>query len=132
MSIFEKAVRNKLRFESSKGWLTVEDLWDLSLNSLDTVAKKVNKQLRDSHEESFLTAAKPSSNKTLELQLEILKHVIQVKEEEDKKRKTRAEKQAQLTQLRELAALKAGEALAAQSLEDLQKMIASLEAEDAV
>ena len=46
MSIFEKASRLQLRFASTKGSLSVEDLWGLSLESLDTLAKAVNKQIK--------------------------------------------------------------------------------------
>ena len=47
-NLFLQATREKFRFESSKGDLSVEQLWDLPLTSrtgfdLDTVAKAVNK-----------------------------------------------------------------------------------------
>jgi hypothetical protein len=51
MNIFEQATRRAIRFESAKGDLSVEQLWDLPLQSrnqfdLDTVAKTVNRQLK--------------------------------------------------------------------------------------
>ena len=50
MNLFEIASRNKLRVPTTKGDLTVEQLWDLPLKSanglsLDSIAIALNKQL---------------------------------------------------------------------------------------
>lgn len=127
MENFERATKLKLRFESARGLLTVEDIWDLSLANLDTLAKAVNKRLKDEQEESFIPTARRGQTSELDLKLEILKHVIQVKVDEQEVRKARAERQAKLAQLKELAATKANEQIASKSLEDIQKMIAELE-----
>ncbi len=128
MEIFEKASKLKLRFLTSQGHLSTEDLWELSLSDLDTIAKRVNNQLRDEGEESFIpsTTAKKSSHN--DLRLELLKHVINTKVAEQDARKGRAEMQQRLSQLKALAETKATEQLASQSLEDIQKQIAELEA----
>jgi hypothetical protein len=96
--LFEKATREKFTFPSSRGDLTVEELWDLPLTSknnvdLDTVAKAINKQLKDSDEESFVTAASGKS-KTLEAKLEVVKYIIKVKMDENEAKKTSADKLA--------------------------------------
>jgi hypothetical protein len=127
MEIFEKASKTKLRFATSKGLVSTEDLWDFSLTALDTVAKAVNRELKNESEESFISA-KTSSNTALELRLDILKHIIAYKLAEKDAAAVRAEKQAKLAQLKELATNKANEQLSAKSLEDIQKMIAELEA----
>lgn len=123
--IFEQASKLKLRFATSKGMQTVEDLWGLSLESLDTIAVAVDKQLDTAGKKSFI-GKKDTTNKTLELQLEILKHIIEVKLEEKAAKAARVERNAQLAQLRELAASKSTEALAGKSLEEINKMIAEL------
>ena len=43
MSIFEKATRGKMRFQF-KGLVSVEDLWDLSVQDLDKIFKSLNSQ----------------------------------------------------------------------------------------
>ncbi len=115
-----------VQIHTSKGLLSAEDLWDLSLPSLDTIAKAVNKKLKEESEESFISA-KSSANETLELKLEVLKHIIGVKLAEKEATKSRMERLAKIHQLKELAVSKANEQLASKSLEEIQKMIAELE-----
>lgn len=83
-SIFEKASKQKLRFETSKGFISTEQLWDLPLQSntgkvnLDDLAKEVSAKLKESEVESFVTKGK-SLNTDDKLRLDILKHVIDVR-----------------------------------------------------
>lgn len=128
MEIFEKAAKIKLRFSTPQGQLSVEELWDYGLPSLDAIAKAVNKLLRDEGEETFLpsTTNKPATQN--DLRLEILKHIIAVRVQEQEDRKTRSERLAKLAQLKELAANKANEQLASKSLEDIHKEIEKMEA----
>lgn len=55
--LFEMATRSKLRFPSTKGELSVEDLWDLSDKDLDVVYKNLKDQEVKSSEESLLDDA---------------------------------------------------------------------------
>jgi hypothetical protein len=125
---FIAAGRAKLRFSTTQGSLPIEDLWDMSLATLDTIAKHVNKLLRDEGEESFLpsTSNKPASLN--DLRLEILKHIIDVKVQEDENRKLRAERMAKINQLQELIAQKAVEELEGKSVKELTKEIDKLKA----
>ncbi|HNC58684.1 MAG TPA: hypothetical protein PLP33_24875 [Leptospiraceae bacterium] len=131
MNIFEKASKTRLRFASRQGQLSTEDLWDLSLSSLDTIAKAVNKELKSEQEESFIPDKTKRPNATHNaLRLEILKHIIGVKVEESEASTKRAENAAKLARLKELAANKVDEVFAQQSLEEIQKQIAELEAQN--
>ena len=82
MSIYKIAASSKLRFASSKGQLTVEDLFDLSLPNLDALAKTVRRELKYAEEEESFIETKSPENTVLELKLEILKDVIATKLEE--------------------------------------------------
>lgn len=126
MSNFEKASKVKLRFSTSRGQLSTEDLWDLSLESLDQIAVAIDKALETAGKKSFI-GKRDTTNTTLELQLEILKHIIEVKLAEKDAKAKRVERNAQLTQLKELAASKSNEALQGKSLEEINKMIAELQ-----
>lgn len=53
-NLFEMATRSKMRFPSTKGELSVEDLWDLSDKDLDVVYKNLKDQEVKSSEESLL------------------------------------------------------------------------------
>jgi hypothetical protein len=85
MNIFERASRAKLRFSSSVGELTTENLWDLPLTAkgdrpnLDTLARAVHSELKDLDEVSFVNVKPDPRKSDLELRLEILKHVIEAK-----------------------------------------------------
>lgn len=125
-NIFETAARRKYRFETSRGELTVENLWDLKLQDLNTFAKSINKKLRESGEEDFIPASKSAADTVLETKLSILKHIIGVKLEEQTAAKNLAEQQAKVEQLKTLIANKSDEALAAKSLDELQAMLNDL------
>ena len=95
MNIFEQATRRAIRFESAKGDLSVEQLWDLPLQSrnqfdLDTVAKTVNRQLNAVTEESFVSVRENPAKETHSLKLEIVKHIISVKLQEAEEARNRA------------------------------------------
>ena|SRR3990167_1568142 len=128
---FVKASREKVRFESPKGGLTVEDLWDIPLTSprggacLDDIAKDLNRKLKDSDTESFVVKAK-KSDETLQLKFDIVKHIIDVRlkeaEEADQRQIAREKKQRLLS----IIAQKEDEKLMGASLDELKAMVETL------
>ncbi|MCK5021464.1 MAG: hypothetical protein KAS32_30915 [Candidatus Peribacteraceae bacterium] len=84
--MFEKASRIKLRFPTTKGNLTVEDLWDLPLvegGILDNLALSLEDALKEAPEKSFVVK-KRTVNEDLELSFDIVKHTIKTKKAEKK------------------------------------------------
>lgn len=132
MNLFEIATRKKLRFPSLKGELTVEQLWDLPLSSrvgldLDNIAKAVNKDLKAEEEDSFVKTSTNPQRGDLQLKLDILKHIIAVKQE-DAERATRRQVNAQERQkLQELLARKNDQELEGLSKEEIEKKLAALD-----
>jgi len=131
MSIFEQATRKQLRFPSTVGELSTEQLWELPLThktkvSLDGIAIAVAKGLRDVGEFSFVEAKPDPLKETLTLQLEILKRIIEVKKAEAEA-KLLADKKAERKQ-KILEALEKveGSELAAKSKEELLAELNSL------
>ena len=124
MNIFEYAVRNKVRFPF-KGMISVEDLWDLSLTNLDSIYKTLNKQVKQSEEESLLTT-KTSVDTELEVQIAIVKHIVSVKLEEQDAREKAAAKKAQKQKIMAIIATKEDEELQNSSVDDLRKMLDEL------
>lgn len=124
-NIFEYAVRNKLRFPF-KGLITVEDLFDLSLNNLDSIYKTLNKQIKEQEEESLLTT-KTDANTALEIKLAIIRHIVKVKLEEKETKEREYTKKIQKQKIMSAIATKENEALLNSSVEDLKKMLDELE-----
>ena len=124
-NIFEYAVRNKVRFPF-KGMISVEDLWDLSLTNLDSIYKILNKQVKQSEEESLL-ATKTNVDTELEVQIAIIKYIVTVKLAEQEAREKAAAKKAQKQKIMSIIATKEDEALQNTSVEDLKKMLEELD-----
>lgn len=127
MSIFEKASKKKIRFATTKGSLTTEDLWDLSLQSLDKLAIDINRQIKAEGEESFI-GTKTAKSTELQLKFDLVKYIIEFKLSEQEAAKKRTEKSAKAAQLRELLEKKELEALDNLSADDIKKQLAELEA----
>jgi hypothetical protein len=125
MSNFEIATRKKLRFNSGRGPLSVEDLWDLKLPQLDAIAVSVDEEIANSPKKSFITT-RTVANKEAEIKLEILKHIIQVKlEEEDEKLKL-IEKREKKAKIMELLEQKQVESITSKSEDELKQLLAEL------
>ena len=122
--MFEYATRNKIRFPF-KGLISVEDLWDLSLTNLDSIYKTLNKQVKQSEEESLLNTM-TTVDKELDVQIAIVKHIVAVKLAEQEAREKASAKKAQKQKIMAIIASKQDEALQNSSIEDLQKMLDEL------
>ena len=130
MNIFEQATIQKLRFESTRGELTTEMLFDLPLQAangfdLDTVAKTVNSALKQTQEESFVSKATAAQSKHA-LKLDIVKSVIAYKVAEKEAASNQVARRAEREQLMTILASKQAEKLGETSIEDLQKRIKDL------
>lgn len=124
-NIFEYATRNKVRF-SFRGLISVEDLWDLSLTILDSIYKELNKQSKQSEEESLLNI-KTQEDELLNVQIEIVKYIVSVKLAEKEAREKASAKKAQKQKIMSIIAAKQDEALQNSSIDDLQKMLDELD-----
>lgn len=124
LNIFEYAVRNKLRFPF-RGMLSVEDLWDLRVEDLDKVFKVLNAQVKEQKEESLLDK-KSKEDAVLDIQIEIIKYIVNVKLEEQEARQKEAAKKEQKQKIMSIIANKKDEALQNSSIEDLERMLAEL------
>ena len=123
-NIFELASRMKLRF-SYKGMLSVEDLWDLTVQELDRIFKLLNAKLKVCKEESLL-GSKSSENTELDLQVAIVRYIVEVKLAEAAARKMEAEKIAKRQKILAILAEKQEGVLASKTEEELTKMLEDL------
>ena len=123
-NIFEYATREALRFPY-KGMQSVEDLWQLSVKELDSIYKTLNKQVKQSEEESLLTT-KSNVDTELEVQIAIVKHIVSVKLAEKEAAEKASVKKAQKQKIMSIIATKQDEALQNSSIDDLKKMLDEL------
>jgi hypothetical protein len=132
MHMFEYALRHKLRFQSSRGELTTEQLWDVPLRSkddfnLNTVAGAASKALKDATENNFVETARSPKQDRLQIAFEVVKYVIDAKIFEEGEAKKRAERKAEKEQLLAILAEKQKGELSDLSVKQLQKRIDALE-----
>lgn len=130
---YEFVMRGKLRFPSPRGDLTAEQLWDVPLRSqdgfdLDNMARATNRKLKEVTEESFVTTSQKPNATALRLEgtLDMLKHVISVKLDEENQAREKAEQRKELELLTRIYAEKKEERLSESSEKDLQKRIKAL------
>lgn len=120
--MFKTATQEKYRYPSIQGNVTTEDLWDLPLTSrtkasLNGVAKAIAKLIREDGEESFVEVSK--TNATLQLKMDIVKHVIASKQAANAAAKDAIAKKDRNTTIMAIIAKKQNAALEDKSIEEL-------------
>lgn len=124
-NLFEIATRGKFRFPF-RGMISVEDLWDLSVEDLDIVFKKLNSQLKQSKEESLL-GEKTQQDKELDVKINIIKYIVSTKLEEAELRAKTRDNKVKKQQILEILANKQNTELENKSIGELKKMLENLE-----
>ena len=89
---------------------------------MDALAKSLNKQIKQDEEESFVVK-KASVDATLQLKFDIVKHVIDVRLEEQEVAKNKAVKKQQREKLMGLIAQKEDQAMQEKSLDELKELL---------
>lgn len=129
--MFEKISRAKLRFDTSKGLATVEDLWDLPLTSnrgqvnLDDIARGLHKQLKNGDDVSFVNTAQ-KSNPIVQLKFDVVKHIIEVLLAENEAAATRRTKAEKRNMLLEALANQEAKVLANKTPEEIRAELEAL------
>lgn len=124
-NIFEMATREKYRFPY-KGMITVEDMWDLSLQSLDSVFKSLNAQVRRNQEESLLKT-KTDEDIELDTKIAIIRYIVGVKQQEAADRLQAKEKKEKKQKLLDALNEKRDQKIKDMTEEELEKALAELE-----
>lgn len=124
--MYKKALRTKLRFSTSKGKLTTEDLFDLSLTDLNNLAIALDKKLSETPRKSFISDIAPDTQED-ELRFNIVKDVITLKLSERNAAQNAKAKAAEKAQLLEILHRKKNEALENLSVAEIEAKLASLE-----
>lgn len=129
--LFLVASKKKYRFMSSRGPLTVEQLWDLPLTvadgfDLNSVAREQARLLSDLQQQDFVGTQNSTAVTAATDKLDIVKYVIKSKQDEAEVRRAAADNRQRRETL--LAALEQKETAALQALtpEQLRAEIAKL------
>ena len=136
MEIYKKASKKKLRFNTNRGVLSVEHLWDLPKEEIRELvikareaAKKSSGEVNDT-ELSFLDAPVKTKATDDDLRFEILKDIYLTKKSAEEKAQKRAEAKENNKKILDLIARKQDEALEKKSIAQLEKLLESEEEDD--
>lgn len=120
--MYKEASQQKLRFQTNKGLLSVEQLWDLPLTDLDSLAVSLETAYKESKGKSFLNV-RTVKDKGLKLQFDIVLDVLQTKvEEQDALRKAKEVKEHN-QKIISLISKKQDEDLAGKSIAELEALL---------
>lgn len=121
MENFKLATQQKLRFQTNRGVLTTEQLWDLSLADLDSLAVQLQTEYEESGKKSFLVK-RSVKDKTSKLKFDVVLDVLQTKAEEAEEAKTKAENKAFNQKIEAIIEEKQEEGLKSKSVKELEKL----------
>lgn len=131
--LYKIAAQKRYRFETIRGPLDVEQLFQVPLKATDgfdlnTLAKKLNKRIADCKEDSFVDDDTVAPFvKDIENCLDIVKDVIATKQAEKKASLDRAKKALERKKILDAISAKQDEKISQASLEELEKQLAALE-----
>ena len=122
--MFKQASKLKIRFQTNRGLLSTEQLWDLTLTDLSNAVKAVKKVLKknDDDELSFLEDAKVVDVEN-QLRFDVLKDVYLTKKKDNEELRNAAEVKAHNQKILTLIAEKQDKELEGKSIEELEAML---------
>lgn len=120
--MYKEALQKKLRFKTNKGMITTEDLFDLSLQNLNTLAIMLDKKISEAPKKSFIEDL-PAEENDDELRFSIVKDVINIKLKARKDNIDKAQADAQKKRILEILAKRNDEELEKKSTEELCAML---------
>lgn len=125
MSIYKEASKIGLRFQTTKGVLSVEQLWQLGVTDLSNAIKAVKKILKvtDDDDLSFLIDSKGVVDVENQLRFDILKDIYITRKEDNAAIRDKAADKAHNQKILELIAEKKEGDLKGLSVEELEKLL---------
>jgi hypothetical protein len=121
--MYKQLIKDKTRFVTAKGELSLEQLFTLSINELNDLAVSLNDAYDKSSNKKSFIEKKTTKDKTLKLQLDVVLDILQDKQEETEAAKVKSENKARNQKIREIIAEKQDAALANKSIDTLKGML---------
>lgn len=122
MNIWLQALKEKIRFDF-KGSITTEDLFKLNFTDLDTIYQKLAKELQDLNGGSLLNEQKNKNVEKLQLKLDIVKGVFDIKKTEQAILQNQIKNEEERQRIMEIINKKEDEALSNLSIEELKERL---------
>lgn len=125
------ALSSNMRFPTVRGLVSTEDLFSMHLTaangfSLDDCAKAINAKLKALGEESFVESGDDETRRSLNDHLDVVKFVIDFRQEKNRAEADRRAKRAKRAKLLEALDNRENADLAAMSKEDILKQLEEL------
>lgn len=122
MENFKLASQQKLRFQTNKGLLSVEQLWDLSLEDLDALTVSLEAEHKQSAKKSFLVKTSVK-DKTAKLRFDVALEVLNTKVAEKEIATEALEIKEHNKKIITLISEKQDESLKGKSIKELEAML---------
>ena len=133
MDLFFKAAKEKWRFATPKGVLSVEDLFDLPLESknattvsLNSIAIELYKESQSNEPISFVRSQFSTAENEAKTRLDLVKSVIEYRQAAIDARAREVAQQRKIQELKEILADKESSELRNKSPEEIRAMLDSL------
>jgi hypothetical protein len=127
MDNFKKASQLKLRFNTSKGVLAVEQLWDLPQTSLSSLLRSIKEELKTANLDddlSFLSDSTPTKvDVENQLRFEIAKDIYLTKKAEAEEKRNEAAKKEHNQKILAMIQEKKEGQLKDKSIEELEALL---------
>jgi hypothetical protein len=120
--MYKEASKQNLRFTTTKGNLTVEQLWSLSTDELNNLAVTLDEQYNESGKKSFLVT-KSVKDKTAKLRFDIALDILNTKLEEAEAIKHAKEVKEHNKKIISLIQEKKDESLKGKTIKQLEAML---------
>ncbi len=120
--MYKEASKKGLKIHTNKGVLTVEQLWTLSLEELDTLAVSLDEAVSSNKGKSFLTK-KSTVDKWTKLKLDIIVDIIQTKQQEAEEAAVKSENKKNNALIEDIIARKKLGELEGKTIAELESMI---------
>ena len=125
INIWIESLKNKYRFEF-KGLISVEDLFDLSLENLDLIYKNLKKEESDLQTDSLLETVDNPLIKEIEFKLEIVKSIFNMKQIEIENMEKAMINKARKEKILAIIENKQDQELSEKSIEELKEIYNNL------
>ena len=123
-NIYKQALRQNIRFEF-KGLRSTEELWNLSVEQLDSIFQILNAQRKTKSEESLLSTQNAETAE-LDLKLEIIRDIVATLLQEKAEREEAANKAVRKQRILETIARKKDDELGNLSVGELEELAKQL------